>query len=361
MIPVSQPSLTGLERRYVADAVESSWVSSTGPYLDRFESEFADFTGTSHALAVANGTVALHLTLLGLGVGPGDEVIVPSLTYIATANAVSYVGATPVFADVESRSWGLDPDSVKGMISDRTRAIIAVHLYGRVCDMSALRSLADTHSLFLIEDAAEAPGATYMGKSAGSLGDVATFSFYGNKILTSGEGGAVTTSDDELADKMRLIRGQGMDPHRRYYFPVIGHNFRLTNVAAAMLCAQLERYDEIIRERRRIFSAYRAHLGGLPRLEVQTELAGQQESPWLFCVLLDPADRDHVADGLRERGVDSRPFFIPLHTMPPYRNSTTSTMAVTMDLSGRGLNLPTFPDLDDEAITRIGDLLSEVI
>jgi perosamine synthetase len=257
---VSAPDLSGREAEYVLDAVRSSWISSTGPYVDRFEREFASIVGTRTTISVANGTVALHLAMLGHAVGPGDEVIVPSLTYIATANAVRYVGAEPVFVDVDPANWCLDPDKIEAAITPRTRGIIAVHLYGHPADMDRINGIAKRKGLWVVEDAAEAHGASYKGRPAGSLSSMATFSFYGNKILTSGEGGAVTLNDEALERRVRLLRGQGMDPARRYHFVEIGYNYRLTNVACAILCGQIEHMEQIVLRRREIFATYRAEL-----------------------------------------------------------------------------------------------------
>src|SRR4051794_23071679 len=255
-IPVAAPDLSGNEEKYVVDAIRSSWISSSGPYLQRFEREFAALCGTKAALAVCNGTVALHLALLGLNVRPGDEVLVPSLTYIATANAVRYVGAEPVFVDVDPHTWTMSPELIERHITPRTTGIIPVHLYGHPADMDEINHLAAVHGLWVVEDAAEAPFARYKGRPVGSLAEIATFSFYGNKVLTSGEGGAVTLNNGQLYKRLSTLRGQGMDPRRRYYFPVTGYNFRLTNLAAAVLCAQLERSKELLERRAAIYRQY---------------------------------------------------------------------------------------------------------
>jgi perosamine synthetase len=306
---------------------------------------------------VSNGTVALHLALTALGIGPGDEVIVPSLTYIATANAVRYCGAEPVFADVTLDDWGLDVDSVERLVNERTKAVIMVHLYGLPANYLALRRVCSENGLFLVEDAAEAPLARRDGVTCGAMGDVATFSFYGNKVLTSGEGGAVTTNDPVLADRMALLRGQGMDPHRRYWFPVVGHNFRLTNLAAAILCGQIERLDDILKRRREVFAMYDRAFAEMVEVSSFPRVPGAENSPWLYCVLLDhPEDRDRLAKHLQAVGIDSRPFFIPLHQMPPYAGATTDgKLPVTCDLSERGLNLPTFSGMTDSQVELVID------
>jgi perosamine synthetase len=352
-IPLAVPDLSGNELAYVTDAVESSWISSTGPYVERFEEEFASLCGARAALSVCNGTAALHLALLALGAGPGDEVVVPSLTYIATANAVRYVGAEPVFADVHPATWCLDPNSVAAAVTPRTRGIVAVHLYGHPADMDELETIAARHDLWIIEDAAEAHFATYKGRPVGSLGRIAMFSFYGNKVFTSGEGGALTTDSTELERKLRLLRGQGMDPERRYYFPITGYNYRLTNVACALLCAQLERKEALLARRREIFALYRELLEDTPGLEFQPEAEWAKPTPWLFSVLVNENDygksRDELAEILAREGIETRPFFIPLHTLPPFREATATgrdPLTVTENLGASGLNLPTHTQLD---------------
>jgi perosamine synthetase len=356
-IPLARPDLTELESDYVNRAIKTSWISSAGEFLERFETEFAGLCGTRHVLAVSNGTVALHLALLGLCVGPGDEVIVPSLTYIASVNAITYVGARPVFVDVDPRSWCLDVDAVEAAITDRTVAIMAVHLYGQPADMGRLMALAHAHSLKVIEDAAEAPLANYRGATTGSLGHVGTFSFYGNKIFTSGEGGALSLDDDDLASRLRIFRGQGMDPARRYFFPVVGYNYRLTNVAAALLCAQLDRRDEMLGRREAIYARYTANLATVPGIQLQTELPDRSRAHWLYSVIVDDdfgISRDELATELSAHGIETRPFFIPIHTLPPYAPLyPTLELPVTSWLSGRGLNLPTFSGMSIDQVDRV--------
>ncbi len=359
MLPVAAPDLSGNEEKYVVDAIRSSWISSTGKYLDRFEREFADACNADAALCVSNGTVALHLALLALDVRPGDEVLVPSLTYIATANAVRYVGAEPVFVDVDPGNWCIDSARLEAAITRRTRGIIAVHLYGHPADMDAINHLAAIHGLWVVEDAAEAHFATYKGRAVGSLARCATFSFYGNKILTSGEGGAVTVSDPQLELRMRTLRGQGVDPNRRYYFPVTGYNFRMTNIAAAILCGQLERKDEIVAKRRQIYAWYRESLEGVPGIRFQPIADWAEITPWLMCLLIEPEfekTRDEVAAGLRAAGIDSRPFFIPLHTLPPFRQESLARgelLPITERLARTGINLPTFPGMSRGDVERV--------
>lgn len=361
-LPVAAPDLSGNEEAFVVEAMRSSWISSTGPFVARFEREFAELCGTSAALGVCNGTVALHLALLALGVRPGDEVLVPALTYVATANAVRYVGGEPVFVDVDPATWCLDSAKLEDAITRRTRGIIAVHLYGHPADMDAINRVAGIHGLWVVEDAAEAHFATYKGKPVGGLADIATFSFYGNKLITSGEGGAVTLSDPRIELRARTLRGQGMDPARRYYFPVTGYNFRLTNVACAILCAQIERRAAIVDRRRGIFDAYRSGLAGVPGIGFQPVAEWAVPAPWLFCITVDPhaygRTRDELVDRLDAEGIETRPFFIPLNTLPPFREGALrrgDAVPVAEALGESGLNLPTFGGLTDEDLARVID------
>lgn len=360
-IPVSKPDLFGNEENYVVQALRSSWISSTGEYVERFEKEFSKFCGANYVIPVSNGTVALHLTMLALGIEPGDEVIVPSLTYIATANAVKYVGATPVFVDVDAETWCISPVRIEESITPRTKAIIVVHLYGHPADMDAINQIGRTYGIPIIEDAAEALLATYKGDLVGGLGKLATFSFYGNKVITSGEGGAVVLNDPDLAYQIRILRGQGMDPARRYYFPVTGYNYRLTNLACALLCAQMERVEQLVARRREIFENYSEVLAGIPGVGLQPVAPWAEISPWLYCVTIDPEiysrTREELMSYLLENGVETRPFFIPLHTLPPFRSSHSSNLRITEKLGAQGINLPTFPALTAEQIEFISSLI----
>jgi perosamine synthetase len=356
-IPVAAPSLTGNEEAYVVEAIRSSWIASTGAFVDRFEREFAALCGTNAAIGVSNGTVALHVALVALEVAPGDEVIVPSLTYIATANAVTYTGATPVFVDVSADTWCIDPASIEAAITPRTKGIVAVHLYGHPADMDAINAIADRHGLWVVEDAAEAHGARYRGRPTGGLGTIGVFSFYGNKIVTSGEGGALTVNDPDLEARVRLLRGQGMDPSRRYWFPIVGYNYRLTNLCCALLCAQLERFDEIVLGRRQIFDAYDRRLAGIDGIGFQPKAPWATTAPWLYSITVDPdrfgMNRDELAEILDRAGIETRPFFHPLHRLPPYVGHPTPDLTTTDLLGASGMNLPTFSGLGPHDLDRI--------
>lgn len=364
LIPVAAPVLDGNEKAYVLDCLESTWISSSGKYLDRFEAAFAEFCGVRHAVACSNGTTALHLALAALGVGPGDEVIVPTLTFVATANTVTYCGARPVFVDAESETWTIDPASIESKITPRTKGIIVVHLFGHPADMEAINAIARRHGLFVLEDAAQAHGAECRGRRAGSLGDIATFSFFGNKIITTGEGGMVVTDDDATAGRMRLLRTHGMDPARRYWHPVIGYNYRMTNVAAAIGLAQLERVHWQLERRRELAAWYREELGGVGVLTCQGEKPWARHVWWMFSVLVGEgtADRDGVMDAMRRRGIDTRPFVHPLHTLPPYREATEGQLFTVAEAIARsGLNLPTWAGLTRADVRMVCDTLLECL
>ncbi len=365
MIPVSKPALAGNEMKYVRDCLESTWISSVGGYIEQFESAFAGFCGTEHAITCCNGTAALHLALAALEVGPGDEVLVPALTYVATANAVRYCGATPVFVDSEWDTWNMDTRLVEPLITTRTKGIIAVHLFGHPADMNALNALALEKGLFVIEDAAEAHGAEYNGKRTGALADVGTFSFYGNKIISTGEGGMLTTDNEQLAKRIRLLKGQGMDPKRRYWFPVLGYNYRMTNIAAAIGLAQMEAIEWHMEQRRRVAHEYYRHLAGLDGYLLQVEQPWAKHAYWLPSVVLPetcPRSRDEVMSKMLEAGIETRPFFVPMHKLPMYAESTQRrSYPIAEELASRGINLPSYAELKNEEILRICDALIESV
>jgi perosamine synthetase len=362
-IELAQPDLSGNELAYVTECVTSGWVSSHGGFIARFESDFARFVGVEHAIATNNGTTALHLALVALGVGPGDEVIVPTVTYVATANAVSYCGATPVLVDVEPGTLNLDVDLVERAITPRTKGVVPVHLYGIPADVAGLRTLCEARGLFVLEDAAEAHGASVGGARVGSLGDAGMFSFFGNKIVTTGEGGMVTTDDADLAARLRLYRGQGMDPERRYWFPVIGYNYRMTNIQAALGVAQLERFDEFLDRRAVLARAYSALLEPLAdRIELVDAPAGSTAVPWLQNVYLKDAGearRDAVMARLAAEGIDSRPVFRPMHRLPPHRSD--APFPVADEWTARGISLPLHTSLSESDVERVCDALGAAV
>ncbi len=353
-IPIAEPSLGERELELVSRCVRSTWVSSIGEYIPQFEQGFARFCGARYGIATSNGTTALHLALEVLGIGAGDEVIVPTLTFVATANVVKYAGATPVFADSDPCTWQIDPHDVERKITPRTRAIIPVHLYGHPVDIDPLMALAERFKLWVIEDAAEAHGALYKGRPVGGLGHMGCFSFYGNKLITTGEGGMIVTNNSVWADKAASLRDHGMARDRRYWHPVIGYNYRLTNLQAALGVAQLERLDEFIALKRRNAALYNAGLRGVQGVTLPSEAPWAQSVYWMYSIVLAPdfpLGRDELMAWLKQRQIDSRPFFYPIHTMPPYANG--ESLPVAEDLADRGLNLPSAVTLSAEDIGRV--------
>ena len=343
-IPLYQPDLSGNEKRYVLECLDSTWISSKGIFISEFENRFAAYVGARHAVGVCNGTVALHLALITLGIGPGDEVIVPTFTYIAAVNAIAYTGATPIFVDSRRDNWQMDSADVRRKINARTKALMVVHLYGHPCEMDALKEIARERRLFVVEDCAEAFGARYKGRLVGTFGDIATFSFYGNKTITTGEGGMVVTNDQALADSAKHFKGQGLAPNREYWHDVIGYNYRMTNICAAIGLAQLERADEFLSKKRELAKTYQKYLQGLP-VEVHGESADVTNSYWMTSILVEnPADRDGLRTHLRERGIETRPLFYPVHMMPMYV-AGHQMYPVAQDLAERGINLPSWPGL----------------
>lgn len=360
MIPVSKPVLSDIDVSLVTDAVTSGWVSSQGEYVARFEREFADFCGVRHCILTSNGTVALHLALKALNIGRGHEVIVPDLTFVATANAVVHAEATPITADVRYEDWCIDPSSVERLITSQTRAIIPVHLYGHPAAMHGLLAIAQKHDLKIIEDSAESHGAEYYGQKVGGLGDCAAFSFYGNKLITTGEGGAITTNCDEIAERARFLRDHAMSKYKRYWHTEVGYNFRMTNLQAALGVGQLSQIDSFITERDRILDTYRRILSP-SGIILNPSLSSIRTVNWITCVLIPGVtrlQRDSLISDLYEAGIDTRPFFYPLSTLPMYESSTG---VVSADLSARGINLPTYPGISSSEIEYISNTLLKLI
>jgi len=358
---VAQPTLNGKEKKYVMDCLDSNWISSAGKYVTAFEEAFAKFCGVRYALTCANGTVSLQLALAALGIGPGDEVIVPTFTYIASANAVRYLGATPVFAECKYDTWNIDTKNIEQLITPRTKAIMPVHLYGLMCDMDALNELAKKHNLFIVEDAAEAHGAIYKGRKAGSFGIINSFSFFGNKIITTGEGGMVTTDDEALYNRMKLLRGQGMDPVRRYWFTVTGYNFRMTNIQAAIGLAQLENIGSFMHKRLELARMYKQFLP-VERFETQVTSPEYEHVYWMYSILLpkdSPVSRDETIEKLASEGIETRPLFYPLHVMPPYQSN--KSFPVSEEVANRGLNLPTHCAMSEQDVQRVAEAIQHIL
>ncbi|MEA2018958.1 MAG: aminotransferase class I/II-fold pyridoxal phosphate-dependent enzyme, partial [Campylobacterota bacterium] len=317
--PVAIPNLNGNEFKYLTDAFLSTWISSQGEYINRFEENFSNYCDTKYGVAVSNGTVALHLALITLGIGEGDEVIVPDLTFAATINTVLHANATPVIVDVEEKSWCIDPKEIEKAITPKTKAIIPVHIYGQSCDMVAIMDIAKKHNLKVIEDCAEAHGAMQNNQKVGSFGDIGCFSFFGNKVITTGEGGICVTNSLELDEKMRVLRDHGMSKTKRYWHDVIGYNYRMTNLQAAIGLAQLERIEDIHKNRRKYENNYKDILDN-SKFTFQNDIEGHRRITWLVSVLLDEnINREEYIQNLKEKGIDARPFFYPLSDMDIYK------------------------------------------
>jgi perosamine synthetase len=359
-ISISSPILLGKEMGYVLEAVEKVQLSWHGEFVGRFERDFARFCGVEFAATCCNGTAALHLALLALGIGPGDDVFLPALTYVATANAVHYVGANPVFCDVNRKTWCLDPNEVESAIrkSSRPACILPVHLYGVPAQMDVLVDLANHYDVKIVEDAAEAHGAIFGGNRTGSMGDIGVFSFFANKLLTTGEGGMLTTNDQELIERIRLYRGQGETPGRKFIHEVVGYNYRMTNLQAAVGVAQLETFERHLAAHSRVGRAYFNVLRD-SEFELQDAPTGVTYTPWLFSVLLpEHVDRDDVIYKLDRVGVETRPVFPPTTTFSMYARDTPPH---TLEIARRGISLPTHGDLTQRDINRVVSELKEAV
>lgn len=363
-ISMASPVFNGNEKKYLMECIDTGWVSANGRFVTAFEKEFAKACGNRFALSCANGTVSLHLTLLGLGIQPGDEVIMPTLTYIATANCARYCGATPVFIDSEEDTFNMDPTKIEAAITEKTRAIMPVHLYGLPCNMPEINRIAKAHGLAVIEDAAEAFGASINGQKTGSFGDVASFSFFGNKIITSGEGGMVTCDDEDLYQRMKLLKGQGMAPDRRYWHLIIGYNYRMTNMQAAVGLGQLENSAWHLNERQRVKDLYVKYLGAHEDLvKMQKSPAGYVNVYWMNNVILQNAvrkERDQVMQEMEARNIEMRPVFYPMHIMPPYEGSP-GHFPVAERLGARGISLPSHALLTEQDVKYVCDNLLDII
>lgn len=358
MIPIMEPWLDEEESALVLDCLKSGWISSQGSYIPEFEKAFASFCGARYGVATSNGTTALHLALLTLGVGPGDEVIVPALSFIATANVVTYTGAQPVFADVDERTWTLDPEHLPALINEKTRAIIPVHLYGHPAHMKPILEIARRYGLWVIEDAAEAHGAEYEGKRVGGLGDIGCFSFYGNKIISTGEGGMLLTDNPAWAEKARILRDHGMSREKKYWHPVIGYNFRMTNLQAAIGLGQMKKLERLIEIKRGLADYYRKGLEGQEGLRIPHEAPWAKSVFWLFSLIFEPREgksRDGLIAYLSRFGVESRPVFYPIPDMPPYKGS--GDYPTSSRISRGGLSLPSGYRLRSEEQQRVIELI----
>jgi perosamine synthetase len=363
-IPVCEPTLGGNEAKYVQQAIETNWISSAGQFIRDFEARFAEFCGVKYGIACANGTVAMHLAMATLGLDPGDEVIIPTFTMIATANAVTYCGAKPVLVDMEPQYWQMDVNQVESKITSRTRAIVPVHIYGHPTDMDPLRELAQKHGLLVIEDAAEAHGAEYKGRRAGGLGNAAGFSFYGNKIITTGEGGMVTTDDREIARLAWNLRDHAFSHERHFWHKFVGFNYRMTNLQAAVGLAQLEQLDGFVAARRQHALEYNCRLHGIPGIRTPQEAPYAKNVYWMYGIMVDEAEygmnRDELRRVLADSGVETRTFFIPMHCQPVYwQQYKGERYPVAEDLCRRGFYLPSASSLTVSEIEYVASVIRD--
>lgn len=350
--PVYQPSLTGNEKKYVTECLDTGWLTWQGHFLKDFEDAFADYIGINYATSASNGTTALHLALLALGILPGDEVLVPTFTYIASVNAITYTGGKAIFVDSKKDTWQIDPEDIKRKITPRTKAIMAVHIYGHPCDMDPIIDMAREHKLFVVEDSAEAFGSKYKGRYTGTIGDIGVFSFFGNKTITTGEGGMVTSNNHTLISRTIRFKGQGLALGREYWHDIIGYNYRMTNISAAIGLAQLEQADEFISKKQQIALWYNEGLSDMPVIS-HKPVGDVFHTYWMYSILVDDFDiRDNLRKYLRENGIDTRPTFYPVHTMPMYSNGYDK-FEVAEYLGWQGINLPSYPSLKKEDITYI--------
>lgn len=357
-IPWASPTYWGNEEKYVLDALKSSWISG-GQYVERLERDFGAFCSVEHVVSSSNGTTAIHMAYLALGIGPGDEVIVPGFGFMAAANVALHVGAKPVFCEVDPRSWCMTAADAERCITEKTKAIVPIHSYGNVCDMDDLVELARKHDLILMEDAAEAIGSRYRGVIAGTIAEAGVYSFHATKTITTGEGGAVTCRDTQLADRMRLFRSHGMSV-KRYWHEVAGHNFRLANMQAAIGCAQLENMETIVRERHRVYAKYAEMLLPIEGISLQHYASDVDPVVWAIALQVDEgmfrSGRDGLIKTLLQQGIETRPGFFSADTMPHIYGH--QVLPICRQLGQQVLSLPSSPVVTDEQIGFICDALA---
>jgi len=358
-IPISEPNIGERELQNVLSCLKSSWISSLGKYISEFENNFSSYCGTKYGVSVSNGTLALYLALSCLSIGYSDEVIIPNLTFVATANAVTYLGAKPIPVDCEKDTWNIDTSKIEKAITKKTKAIIPVHLYGHPCDMDKIIKVAKNYNLKIIEDAAEAHGSEYKGKKVGSLGDIGCFSFYGNKTITTGEGGICVTNNKLLADKMRLLKDHGMSTKKRYWHSIIGYNFRITNIQAAIGCAQLEKIDRFIEIKRQNAMLYNSILKNCKKIITPVEKKWAKNTYWLYSILVKNYNINNLISLLKSKNIDSRRFFYPINFLPPYKQK--GDFKVSNMISRQGISLPSSVNLTDAEIKYICKTLIEIV
>ncbi|MEA2031582.1 MAG: LegC family aminotransferase [candidate division Zixibacteria bacterium] len=364
-IYLDDPNVGENEKKHLNRCIDSTFVSTHGPFVPEFESKFAHFLDCKKAVALQSGTAGLHMALYELGIGEGDEVILPALTFVATANAIKYVGATPVFVDVDPLTWNMDPTHVEDSISHRTKAIISVHLYGNPCAMDEIVSIARHHNLYVIEDATESLGAKYKGKFTGTFGDFGVFSFNGNKVITTGGGGMVLGSDEERVEHIRFLVNQARDEQKGYCHPEVGFNYRMTNIEAALGLAQLERLSEFIEKKKRFYEIYNQAFESINGLQLQRAYAGSESMWWLTSLVIDTQkvglSIPEIQMKLKERGVPTRRIFTPIVEFPPYFENDKSKYAQAYNIYENGLNLPSSTLNSSKGIEFTADTLISIV
>ncbi len=366
MIPVCIPLLGGKELEYVNDCLKTNWISSKGKYVEEFEKNFAEYCGCKYGITTTNGTTALHLALASLDIKKGDEVIIPTFTMIATAFAVVYCGAKPVLVDAERETWNTDVEKIEKKITDRTKAIMPVHIYGHPCDMDPIMELAEEYDLYVVEDAAEAHGAEYKGKKAGGIGDIGCFSFYANKIITCGEGGMIVTNDDEIAERAKSLRNLSFPKDKRIYqHGEVGYNFRMTNIQAAIGLAQFERIDELVEKRRRNAHIYNELLKGVRGVTLPVEKEWAKNVYWMYSILIEDEfgiGRDELMGELGKMGIETRTFFASMHEQIVFQNMGLfkgESYPVAQELGNKGMYLPSSSGLKEEEIKVVCEAIRE--
>lgn len=367
MLPVNRPLLNGREKELLIECIETGWISSDGPFLSEFESKFSSYLGVDFGIAVCNGTAALETALFAVGIGKGDEIIMPSFTIISCALVAVRLGGIPVLVDVEPETWNMDISQIESRITPRTKAIMAVHIYGHPVDMDPLLDIARRYNLIVIEDAAEAHGAEYKGRKCGSIGSIGCFSFYANKIITTGEGGMVVTSNAEMAARARSYRNLCFQPKRRFLHDELGHNYRMTNLQAALGVAQMERIEEFVQIKRKLGSYYCERLRLIKGIKCQIEKPWAKSVYWMYCIELDWAfglGADQMIVALDEKGIDSRPFFLGLHEQPALNKLglfKEEHYPVTERIARQGLYLPSSLTLTEREIDQVISALTLII
>lgn len=346
-IPIYQPYLGEEEKLNVNDCLNTSWISSKGNYIELFENRTKEYIGANYASAVANGTVALHTALLAAGIGKGDEVITSNFTYVASTNSILMVGAKPVFVEIDKNTWNINTNLIEDKISTKTKAILVTNVYGSPCDFNKLHEICKKHNIFLIEDAAESFGAEYFGQKSGSLADISTFSFFGNKTITTGEGGMILTKSQRLYNKIELLKNQGNSKNKIYYHEILGYNYRMTNIQAAIGCAQLNKIDHILKLKKAIDQFYRSELNDIVTFQ-QIE-KDCQSSHWMTAILFeDKKLKFHIEKYLEKNNIETRPLFFPIDELPFYQKSASCKFA--KNLNEKGLLIPSFPDLSKDQL-----------